>query len=239
MIRLCLHGASGRMGAAIEGLLDARFEVSARLDADSDQAAYDAALAAADVVIDFSVAAAMDRLATALERTPRPVVSGTTGLSDLQMRTLQGLSQTMPVLWASNMSLGVAVLTSLVASAARQLADWDLEFVETHHRHKVDAPSGTALTLAQVAAAERPGSTIVCGRAGEGRRHPGQIGVQALRGGTVVGHHEAHFYGQAEQITLSHRAESRDQFASGALRAAYWISGRPPGWYSLEEVLGL
>ena len=100
-------------------------------------------------------------------------------------------------------------------------------------------PFGTALTLAQVAAAERPGSTIVCGRAGEGRRHPGQIGVQALRGGTVVGHHEEHFYGQAEHITLSHRAESRDQFASGALRAAQWISGRPPGWYSLEEVLGL
>ena len=143
------------------------------------------------------------------------------------------------MLWASNMSLGVAVLTGLVRQAAAQLADWDLEIVETHHRNKVDAPSGTALSLAQAAAQERPNSTVVCGRVGEGRRHPGQIGVQALRGGSVVGHHEIHLFGGGQQLTLGHRAESREQFARGALRAAYWLSGREPGLYTLEQVLGL
>ena len=200
---------------------------------------YEKALSEADLVVDFSVASALDWLFDALEAQPCALVSGTTGLSDQQTRRLQGLAQTMPILWASNMSLGVAVLKALVSQAARQLADWDLEIVETHHRHKLDAPSGTALTLAESAAAQRPGSTIVCGRAGEGRRHPGQIGVQAMRGGSVVGHHEVHFFGHAEQVTLSHRAESRDQFARGALRAAYWLSSREPGLYRLEQVLGL
>ena len=239
MIRLGIHGASGRMGRAVEGLVDERFEVVARLDADSDAAAYQSALAACDLVIDFSTAAAMDALLSALDATPTALVSGTTGMSDAQMRQLHGLAERVPVLWASNMSLGVTVLKSLVAQASRQLADWDLELVETHHRHKIDAPSGTALTLAQAAADERPGSSVVCGRAGEGRRHPGQIGVQALRGGSVVGHHEVHLFGHAEQITLAHRAESRDQFARGALRAADWLTGREPGWYQLEQVLGL
>ena len=239
MIRIALHGASGRMGKAVEGLLDGRFTVVARLDADSAEAEYQTALNACDLVIDFSTAQAVDKLYSALELTPRALVSGTTGMSDAQMRRLRTLADVAPVLWASNMSLGVTVLKTLVAQASRQLAEWDLELVETHHRHKVDAPSGTALTLAQVAASERPGSTIVCGREGVGRRHPGQIGIQAMRGGSVVGHHEAHFFGQAEQITIAHRAESRDQFASGAIRAAYWLSGRANGWYTLEQVLGL
>ena len=239
MIRIALHGASGRMGQAVEALLDARFEVVAHLDADSSASDYRAALEACDLVIDFSTALAMDKLCSALETLPRSLVSGTTGMSGGQMRRLRALAEKAPVLWSSNMSLGVTVLKRLIAQASRQLAEWDLELVETHHRHKVDAPSGTALTLAQLAAAERPGSTIVCGRSGEGRRHPGQIGIQALRGGSVVGHHEAHFYGQAEQITLAHRAESRDQFASGAVRAAYWLYGKDAGWYELEEVLGL
>ncbi len=239
MISLLIHGATGRMGKAIDGLVDERFRVVARLDADSDLPAYQQALNDADVVIDFTAASAMDRLLDALELTPKALVSGTTGLSDEQTRRLQALSARVPVLWASNMSLGVTVLKGLVEQAARQLADWDLELVETHHRHKVDAPSGTALTLAQAAADQRPGSTIVCGRAGDGRRHPGQIGVQAMRGGSVVGHHEVHFFGHAEQVTLSHRAESRDQFARGALRAAYWLSSREPGLYRLEQVLGL
>jgi len=239
MIRLVLHGATGRMGAAIKSLADERFNLVAELDADSRAQDYERALSEADLVVDFSVASALERLFDGLEAHPCALVSGTTGLSDEQTRRLQHLAQTMPVLWASNMSLGVAVLKSLVSQAARQLADWDLEIVETHHRHKVDAPSGTALTLAQSAAAQRPGSTIVCGRAGEGRRHPGQIGVQAIRGGTVAGHHEVHFFGATEQVTLAHRAESREQFARGALRAGYWLSGREPGLYDLDQVLGL
>jgi 4-hydroxy-tetrahydrodipicolinate reductase len=239
MISLVLHGASGRMGEAIKRLGDQRFKIIAGLDADSSAEDFKESLAAADLVIDFTAASALDRLFDALKDNPCALVSGTTGLSDQQERRLQDLAQTMPVLWASNMSLGVAVLHALVAQAARQLADWDLEIVETHHRHKLDAPSGTALTLAQSAAAQRPGSTIVCGRAGEGRRHPGQIGVQALRGGTVVGHHQVHLFGAGEQVTLSHRAESREQFARGALRAGYWLSGRTPGLYSLDQMLGL
>ena len=146
-------------------------------------------------------------------------MSGTTGLGDDARDALHLAATRVPVLWEPNMSLGVHVLTELVRRASTVLAEWDAEIVETHHRAKVDAPSGTALRLAE--------ST---GRA--------RVGMHALRGGDVVGDHAVHFLGGGERIELTHRATSRDVFAHGALRAARWIVGRPPGRYALRDVLG-
>jgi 4-hydroxy-tetrahydrodipicolinate reductase len=144
----------------------------------------------------------------------------------------------VPVLWEPNMSLGVHVLASLVARAAAELPDWDAEIVETHHRAKVDAPSGTALRLAEAVQKARAGTRLVHGRQGRpGARSPHEIGMHALRGGDVVGDHEVHLLGGGERIELTHRATSRDVFAHGALRAAAWIVGKAAGSYTLADVL--
>jgi 4-hydroxy-tetrahydrodipicolinate reductase len=136
------------------------------------------------------------------------------------------------------MSLGVHVLSSLVARAAMELPDWDVEIVETHHRAKVDAPSGTALRLAEAVQRGRAGTRLVHGRHGRrGARATEEIGMHALRGGDVIGDHEVHLLGGGERIELTHRATSRDVFAHGALRAASWIVGKTPGAYTLGDVL--
>jgi 4-hydroxy-tetrahydrodipicolinate reductase len=175
--------------------------------------------ARAEVVVDFSSPGATLALAPIAAAAGSAVVSGTTGLGDDARDALDRAALRVPVLWEPNMSLGVHVLTELVRRASSVLADWDAEIVETHHRAKVDAPSGTALRLAE--------ST---GRA--------RVGMHALRGGDVVGDHAVHFLGGGERIELTHRATSRDVFAHGALRAARWIVGRPPGRYALRDVLG-
>ena len=239
MIRLALFGASGRMGQTLLALPGEGHQWVACVDRDDSQERLVEALKAADVVVDFSTADALDRLFDALSEQPCALVSGTTGMSDEQSERMAALAERMPVLWASNMSVGVAVLHGLVRRVAEQLADWDVEVVETHHRNKLDAPSGTALTIAAAAAAGRPGATISQGRSGKGLRQDGEIGVQALRGGSVIGYHEVHLFGAGEQLTLAHRAEGREQFAAGALRAALWIAGRPTGRYALDQVLGL
>jgi 4-hydroxy-tetrahydrodipicolinate reductase len=239
MLRCMLYGSGGRMGQTLLALNDSRFDMALLIDAGNSAEELAAGLEAVDLVIDFSNAQAFDRLLQALESCPRPLVSGTTALSDAQHARLHRLSELAPVLWASNMSRGVAVLHQLVAQAAAKLADWDLEIVETHHRNKVDAPSGTALTLAQAAADQRPGSQVVCGRSGDGARKTGEIGVQALRGGSVVGYHEVSLFAGGEELTLAHRAESREQFARGALDAAAWLHAKPAGLYNLGQVLGL
>jgi 4-hydroxy-tetrahydrodipicolinate reductase len=138
------------------------------------------------------------------------------------------------------MSVGVHVLSQLVARAVAALPDWDVEIVETHHRRKEDAPSGTALRLAEVAKGARRGdSPYVHGRQGKpGPREPGEIGLHAVRGGDAAGDHVVYLLGLGERLELTHRAASRDIFAQGALRAARWIAGRPPGRYGLKDVLG-
>jgi 4-hydroxy-tetrahydrodipicolinate reductase len=194
------------------------------------------ALLGAQVVIDFSQPAALEQLARVAARQGVALVSGTTGLKDLAL--LDTTAARVAVLWAANMSLGIQVLSELVAEAVRRLGPgFDVEISEMHHRSKVDAPSGTGLRLAEAVREVRELRTIT-GRNGiVGARTENEIGVLAFRGGDVIGDHTVHLLGPGERLELTHRATSRELFAQGAVRAARWIAKQPPGRYSLRDVL--
>lgn len=194
-----------------------------------------------DVLVDFSGPNAFDAaLALAIERRAG-FVSGTTGLHEQQFASMQHAARTIPVLWAANFSLGVAMLLRCVRRVATALPDWDCDIVEMHHARKQDAPSGTALLLGGVVAEGRGidlDTHAVYARHGQaGPRRAGEIGFAALRGGDVVGEHSVIFNAGGERLELTHRATSRDIFARGALAAAIWIAGRAPGMYTFDEVL--
>jgi 4-hydroxy-tetrahydrodipicolinate reductase len=231
MIRIGLFGASGRMGRSI-----------AAAAAERDDAAI--VQVGADLFIDFSAPAGLqDHLRTALAA-ERPIVIGTTGLTADDHALIDTASEQIPVLQAANMSLGVNLLGHLVREAAARLGDaWDVEIVEMHHRHKVDAPSGTALLLGQAAAEGRGVSLDEASERGRdgitGPRTPGHIGFASLRGGSVAGDHQVILATEGERIELGHRAESRAVFARGAIEAALWLIGKPAGRYGMTDVLGL
>jgi 4-hydroxy-tetrahydrodipicolinate reductase len=196
-----------------------------------------------EVYVDFTVPAVSAAAAAAATRLGgRAAIIGTTGLSAEAQVAITALASHSPVVVAANFSVGVAVLTALARKAASVLsADWDCEIVETHHRDKRDAPSGTALELVRALAEARGGSApdVSHGRSGDvGARLQGQIAVHAVRGGTVVGEHTVLLLGNHERIELTHCAQDRSIFARGALRAASWASGRRPGRYGLDDVLG-
>jgi 4-hydroxy-tetrahydrodipicolinate reductase len=227
-IRITLFAPEGRMGRAIAAVVseDPGFVI------DQDHG---------DVLVDFS---APDALQKSLDRAVSaaiPILIGTTGLDELAEQRIAGAAKDVAVLRAPNTSLGVAVLGELVERAARVLGpDWDVEIVETHHRMKADAPSGTALQLGNAAARGR-GTALDAerGRDGTGlKRTPGSIGFASLRGGTVAGDHDVMFLGPEERLMLSHRAESRAIFARGALAAARFLVGQPAGLYSMRDVIG-
>jgi len=236
-------GANGRMGRAVAAAVEA--ESGARLAGGADLGDDPAALAAAsDVLIDFSAPDALEANLNAAAGAGVPIVIGTTGLDASHQAAIDGAARHVAVLQAANMSLGVALLAHLVRDAAARLGpDWDIEIVEMHHRHKVDAPSGTALLLGAAAAAGRGVDLDAVsdrGRDGLGRaRDPGHIGFAALRGGSVAGDHQVIFAGEGERIELGHRAESREIFARGAVRAALWLAGKPAGRYRIADVLSL
>jgi 4-hydroxy-tetrahydrodipicolinate reductase len=258
-MRVAVVGASGRMGRAVvrlaraEGLEIVCAVGESDIGRDAGELAGIGAIGAcvvdtvaavehvhADVVIDFSAPGATLALAPIAAAAGTAIVSGTTGLAGEPRAALERASAQVPVLWEPNLSIGVHVLSQVVAQAVRALADWDVEIVETHHRAKLDAPSGTALRLAEVAQRARSGATtrLVHGRQGKpGARGAEEIGMHALRGGDVVGDHVVHLMGGGERLELVHRATSRDVFAHGALRAARWIAGKPPGKYTLADVL--
>jgi len=194
-----------------------------------------------DVIIDFSVADATDALLAQLTGTSIALVTGTTGRTPKQLAAIAERSAIAPVFSAANYSLGVAVLTDLVTRAARALGPaFDMEVFEIHHRHKIDAPSGTALHLAEAAADARGLSWPESGRTRHGQTGPrgdDELGLAALRGGAVTGEHTVYFFGAAERIELTHRAADRDVFAHGALRAAQWVVGQPPGTYDMKALL--
>ncbi len=255
MIKVGVFGASGRVGKLIiedlkttEGLelsaVYARRELDFAIDPSvlvtSDM---NALLNASDVIIDFSLPEACEKLLEAALNNPKPLVIGTTGLSAHQLNLLKEASEAMPVLYATNMSLGVALLNKLVYQASQALRDFDIEIVEMHHRHKKDAPSGTALTLAESAAKARDlnlDEVRVSGRDGNiGERSKDEIAVMALRGGDIVGRHTVGFYNDGEFIELNHTATSRNTFSKGAIRAAKWLVGQKEGLYSISDCLGL
>lgn len=203
----------------------------------------DALVIASDVVVDFSTPATLLLVAPLVARHGKGYVVGTTGLGIPQHEALATAAQMVPVVQAANMSIGVNLLLGLVGQAAATLGpEYDIEIVEMHHRHKVDAPSGTALALGEVAAAARGVSLdamAVRSRDGEvGARPQGAIGFATLRGGDVVGDHTVIFAGDGERLELTHKASSRAVFVRGAVRAAMWTKGRAPGLYGMRHVLG-
>lgn len=255
MIKVGVFGASGRVGRLLiddlkleENISLSTVYVRENLDFSIDPSVLvtndlNTFLNACDIVIDFSLPEACQWLLEESIKTPKPLVIGTTGLDLHQMNLLKDASELMPILYATNMSLGVALLNKLVYMASQTLDGFDIEIVEQHHRHKKDAPSGTALTLAESAAAGRDldlDKVRVSGRNGNiGERTKDEIAVMALRGGDIVGRHTVGFYNDGEFIELNHTATSRNTFSKGALRAAKWLVDKPVGLYSIADCLEL
>lgn len=242
MTAIGIIGSAGRMGQALAAAVpDLGATLAGGIDAGGDPAtlAHDAA-----VLIDFSTPAALERTLAAARAARTPILVGTTGLSTTHHALIDAAASDIAVLQTGNVSLGVTLLAKLVRDAAARLGpEWDIEIAEMHHRHKVDAPSGTALLLGEAAAAGR-GITLaeakVADRAGlTGARSEGTIGFASMRGGSVAGDHLVIFAAEGERIEIGHRAENRAIFARGAITAALWLVGKPAGRYGMEQVLGL
>lgn len=266
MVKIVVIGAAGRMGQAI--IRAARnapgVSIVGAVDVpgcpatgnDSGQTAgikpngvvissnLEAVASEADVLIDFSFHESAPRHAAIAARLRKPLIIGTTGLTEPERAELARAAQSVPVVQAPNMSIGVNLLFSLVRKAAAVLGvNYDVEIVEMHHRLKKDAPSGTALRLGECVAegrGQRFREVAVHGREGQvGERPVGQIGMHALRGGDTIGDHTVTFAVEGERVEFTHKASTRDAFATGALRAAEWALGRPPRLYDMQDVLGL
>ncbi len=258
MIRLAIAGATGRTGrcAVEQAVRDKRFALNADLSIPDDPLCGECVRVdgteipvtstvsdPCDVLIDFTLPAGTMHWLDHCLKHATPMVSGVTGHSDEQSARIRKAGEKIPILQASNFSIGINLLLGLVGKVAAELGTtYDIEIIETHHKQKVDSPSGTALTLVDAVLAQTGRSReddVVWGRRGEtGPRPTGQIGVHAVRMGDVVGRHEVHFSGPGETITLRHEAHSRDAFAAGALRGAAWIVGKPAGIYTMREVIG-
>ncbi len=247
-MKIIISGALGRMGRELaEAAKNSGVEVVCGVDAAYQNQtaefplvrAYDQIERKSDVLIDFSVAANLDTLLAYGLRTGTPLLLCVTGYTQEQMRAIADAAKHIPVLHSANMSLGVHVLAQLAQTAARVLgADFDIEIVEKHHNKKVDSPSGTALMISDGIRKERKNLTPVFGRSGRiGERGANELGIHALRGGTVSGEHEVGFYGSGEEIILTHRAENRTLFARGALRGAEFLVKQPPGLYTMKDVV--
>ena len=267
MTRIVVAGAMGRMGARIASLgletegieLAGGFERKGHPDTGKDMGEMlglgrklgialsddiKSAAGRADVVIDFtSPASTLDDLRACAEH-GKAMVIGTTGFKPDELEEIKNISSRVPCVMASNMSLGINLLAKVVASVATALGqDYDIEIIEAHHRLKKDAPSGTALMLAKsitAAIGQNLDDVAVYARKGMiGERTKGEIGIQTIRAGDIVGEHTVIFGGLGERIEITHKASSRDTFARGALRAALWLSGKKPGLYDMQDVLGL
>lgn len=240
--RIGIIGSEGRMGKVlVEAIAAAGESLSGGIDKGGDPLAL---AKTSDVLIDFSSPHALEANLDAAVAAGIPILIGTTGLEERHHFLCDHAAESVAVLQTGNTSLGVNMLAHLVREAASRLGeDWDIEIVETHHRMKVDAPSGTALLLGEAAAAGREIDLAARSERGRdgitGARGHGTIGFASLRGGTVAGDHTVHFLADNERIALSHLAENRAIFAKGAVRAAQWLVGKAPGRYRMPEVLGL
>ena len=256
MTRVLVVGAAGRMGESLLRQIAADLElelagaleysahprqgheVAAGVKLSADVAD---ACARADVAVDFSSPASTLALVDAAEARGLPLVIGTTAIGADGERRIARAAERIPIVRAANFSIGVAVLLDLVAEASRRLAGYEIEVLELHHNQKVEAPSGTALSLARAAAAARgqdlPQHAVYHREGVTGKRRHDEIGLQSLRLSDTVGEHIVFFAGPGERVELTHRAFSRENFATGALRAARWLVGRPPGLYGIRDVL--
>ena len=240
IVQIFLIGAKGRMGRMIADLAGRESDLQVVAQCDLGDA-IEPAMERCDVAIDFSQADAIEEICRAALTYRRPLVIGTTGHSAGQRGMIENVARSVPVVLASNFSVGVNALFWLTRKATELLGPgFDLEIVEMHHRMKKDAPSGTAKTLAEILQKARKTDKVRHGREGDlGERDPSEIGIHSIRGGDAVGDHTVVFAGPGERLELTHRASSRDTFAKGALRAARWVVDRPPGLYSMQDVLGL
>jgi 4-hydroxy-tetrahydrodipicolinate reductase len=261
-IRLVVIGAAGRMGKRIVALAveSGQFDIMGAVEkAGHPDIGKDAGLLAGaggidvklsdsfagggDVAIDFSSAEAADRTIDCCLENKTALVSGTTGLSGEQRKKFEAASDEIPIIYGTNMSVGMNVLFNIVGKAASMLDDeYDIEITEQHHRFKKDAPSGSALTLAEnicKATGRDIDKSLTHGRSGQSPRQKGEIGMHAVRAGDIVGVHSVMFGTLGETVTLNHTANSRDTFVRGALKAAQWLAGKEAGLYSMSEVLGI
>lgn len=264
-MKIAIAGITGRMGIACAQAVLSHPDVSAVIGSVREQHSEDArellfrmvgnldkltvtrqldTLFKADAVIDFTRPDHTSELAEMAAVFRIPLISGTTGLSDSQHRTLERIARDVPVVHSSNMSVCVTLMLSLTEQVAALLdSSYDIEIVEMHHRYKIDAPSGTALALGQAAADGRDvdfDTQAILSRAGEtGPRKKGAIGFASLRGGQVIGDHTVIFAGEHERFELTHKSQNRQIYADGALRAAFWAKTQRPGLYSMRDVLGI
>ena len=241
MMKILVTGISGRMGQAVKQAVEQNegTELGSTHDVGQDIAA---AMSAADCAIDFSFHGfTPELLATAIAQ-GKPLVIGTTGHTDEERAAITEAATQVPIVFASNYSVGVNTLFWLTRKATRILKDYDIEIIEMHHHHKLDAPSGTARSLAEVVCDETGMSydkDVMHGREGlVGARPQRQIGMHSMRGGDVVGDHTVMYATDGERVELTHKASSRMTFASGAVRAALWLADKPAGLYSMQDVLG-
>ena len=250
MVEVLLHGCNGRMGQMLSELIskDEEMKVVAGIEpsgeAKNDYPVYksfDELKETADVIIDFSTASAIDSLLDYCEKTHTPLVLCSTGLSEAQLDRIERLAKVSAVLVSANMSLGINVLLKLLKNVTKTLYEngFDIEIVEKHHNQKLDAPSGTALALADVMKDELDDISYNLDRSKvRKKRERNEIGISAVRGGTIVGEHEVIFAGTDEVIEIKHTAYSRAIFAKGAMSAAKFLSGKSAGKYSMSDVIG-
>jgi 4-hydroxy-tetrahydrodipicolinate reductase len=243
MTRVIITGSNGRMGKALLACLPQHptLQLAGQVDQGDNLATV---IAQGDLVIDFSSHSATAGIAALCASHRKPVVIGTTGHSNEDRSQIMAFSKQIPMVLSSNFSTGVNTLFWLTRKAAEILGPgFDLEIIEMHHRHKRDAPSGTARTLSEILASVRQQqleSTLRHGRSGiVGERTSSEIGMHSVRGGDVVGDHTVIFASNGERVELTHKASSRETFANGALRAAEWVANQKPGLYDMQDVLGL
>ncbi len=250
-MRILVSGLSGAMGCEVAKLALAGYRGAvlaggvSRHDHDSDKfgvpcaADYDHAVTDVDCVVDFSHHSTTDALLAFVKAHHLPLVLATTGQTEDERAAILAAATEVPLFFAANCSLGVALLIELAKKTAAAMPDAEIEIIEKHHDRKLDAPSGTALAIAEGIREVRPDATVVTGRSGHGKRTPNEIGIHAIRMGNIVGEHEVMIGTQSQTITLKHEAHSRALFAEGALAAAAFLQGKPAGLYGMESMISL
>lgn len=241
MIKILLVGANGRMGKAVAAACGSEHRIAARVDSVISDGVYNDisfVLEKCDVIVDFSSHTYTPAVLDYAVKNEIPAVIATTGHDENELEAVRVASASVPVFKSGNMSIGVNVMCRLAAEAASMLDGFDVEIIETHHKNKLDAPSGTALMIASSVEEAVGAREHVADRTGRRMKRPcGEIGIHSVRGGTDVGEHEIIFFGNGERMSIKHVAESRELFAQGALRAASFIVTRPAGYYDMRSLL--
>ncbi|HKL74093.1 MAG TPA: 4-hydroxy-tetrahydrodipicolinate reductase [Clostridia bacterium] len=246
-MKVIVNGACGKLGAEVVKLVKEGYQNSqsyAFVDVDlnnndADKTYSDLAFCVkgADVIIDFSHHSVTAKLCKYAEKTNTPVVIATTGQTDEELEIIKETAKKVPVFFSGNMSIGIVLLIELAKKAVSVMTDADVEIVETHHNRKLDAPSGTALMIANAVKEVRPEANIVCGREGNEKRAQNDIGIHSLRMGNIIGEHMVLICTESQTITLKHRAHTRSLFAEGSIKAANFLITQSPGLYNMKDML--